>query len=56
MSRKYKVLDQNDLQFLTYAVVGWVDALSRPRYKDIIVQCLDHGQRDRESYTTKLGS
>ena len=47
MSRKYKVLDQNDLQFLTYAVVGWVDALSRPHYKDIIVESLAHCQRDK---------
>lgn len=45
MSRKYKILDQNDLQFLTYAVVGWVDALSRPQYKDIIVESLAHCQR-----------
>lgn len=47
MSRKYKVLDQNDLQFLTYAVVGWVDALSRPQYKDIIVESLAHCQREK---------
>ena len=47
MSRKYKVLDQSDLQFLTYAVVGWVDALSRPQYKDIIVESLAHCQREK---------
>lgn len=46
MSRKYKVLDQADLQFLTYAVVGWVDALSRPQYQDIIVDSLAHCQRE----------
>ena len=38
VSRKYKVLDQDDLQFLTYTVVDWVDALSRPQYKDIVVE------------------
>ncbi len=38
MSRKYKIYDQADLQFITYAVVDWVDALSRPAYKDILVE------------------
>lgn len=47
MSRKYKVLDQDDLQFLTYTVVDWVDALSRPQYKDIVVESLAHCQREK---------
>lgn len=47
MSRKYKIRDQEDLQFLTYTVVGWVDALSRPHYKDIIVESLAHCQREK---------
>ncbi|HQV37862.1 MAG: transposase [Flavobacteriales bacterium] len=38
MSRKYRIYDQADLQFMTYATVDWVDALSRPAYKDIIVE------------------
>lgn len=47
VSRKYKVLDQDDLQFLTYTVVDWVDALSRPQYKDIVVESLAHCQREK---------
>lgn len=47
VSRKYKIYDQEDLQFLTYAVTGWVDALSRPMYKDIIVDSLAHCQREK---------
>ena len=45
MSRKYKIHDQQDLHFLSYAVVGWVDALSRPLYKDIVVESLAYCQK-----------
>lgn len=37
--------DQEDLHFLSYAVVGWVDALSRTIYKDIVVESLAHCQQ-----------
>ena len=47
MSRKYKIHDQTDAHFLSYAVVGWVDALSRPAYKDIVVESLAHCQREK---------
>lgn len=47
MSRKFKVRDQESLHFITYSVVGWVDALSRPVYKDIIVDSLAHCQREK---------
>lgn len=47
VSRKYKIHDQADAHFITYAVVGWVDALSRPLYKDIVVDSLAHCQREK---------
>lgn len=47
VSRKYKIHDQEDLHFLTYTVVDWVDALSRPQYKDVIVESLAHCQREK---------
>lgn len=47
MSRKYKIHDQQDLHFLSYAVVGWVDALSRPVYKDIVVESLAYCQKSK---------
>ena len=47
MSRKYKIHDQEDAHFLSYAVMGWVDALSRPAYKDIVVESLAHCQREK---------
>ncbi len=45
MSRKYKIHDQDDAHFLSYAVVGWADALSRRAYKDIIVESLAFCQK-----------
>lgn len=47
VSRKYKIHDQEDLHFLSYAVVGWVDALSRPVYKDVVVQSLAFCQKEK---------
>ena len=47
MSRKYKIHNQDDLHFLSYAVVNWVDALSRPAYKDIVVESLAYCQKSK---------
>ena len=47
MSRNYKIHDQTDLHYLTYATVVWVDVLTRPDYKDIIVESLRHCQREK---------
>jgi REP element-mobilizing transposase RayT len=47
VSRKYKIHDQEDLHFLTYTVVGLVDALSRPQYKDIVVESLAYSQKEK---------
>ena len=40
MARKYAIRDQEQLHFVTFTVVNWLDALSRPLYKDIIVDSL----------------
>ena len=45
MSRNYKIHDQEDLHYLTYATVGWVDVFTRPVYKDILVESLRHCQQ-----------
>ncbi len=44
MSRNYKIHDQEDLHYLTYATVGWVDVFTRPTYKDILVESLRYCQ------------
>lgn len=40
MSSKYKVYDNLIPHFVTFTVVGWVDALSREAYKEIICKSL----------------
>jgi REP element-mobilizing transposase RayT len=45
VSRNYKIHDQEDLQFLTYATIGWVDVFTRPAYKDILVESLRYCQQ-----------
>ena len=40
MSRNYKFRDQNKLYFISFATVNWIDVLTRPVYKDIIVKSI----------------
>jgi putative transposase len=45
MSSKYKIDNHQALHFITFATVEWVDALSRPLYKDIVVSSLKFCQK-----------
>ena len=44
MSRKYKFHDPDGLYFISFATVGWIDVLTRPAYKDIVVESIRHCQ------------
>lgn len=44
MSRKYKFHDPEGLYFISFATVGWIDVLTRPDYKDIVVESLRYCQ------------
>lgn len=44
MSRKYKFHDPEGLYFISFATVGWIDVLTRPAYKDIIVESIGYCQ------------
>jgi len=37
MSRKYKFHNPEGVYFVSFAVQGWVDALTRSEYKDILI-------------------
>ena len=37
MSRNYKISDQSQLHFISFATISWIDVFTRPAYKDIIV-------------------
>ena len=47
MSRKYKFHDPEGLYFISFATVGWIDVLTRPDYKDIIVDSLRYCQENK---------
>ena len=40
MSQRYKIADQQGLNFLTCTTVGWIDIFTRPVYKKIITDSL----------------
>lgn len=45
MRRKCKFQDQDQLYFVSFAVVYWIDALTRKLYKDIIIESLQYCQQ-----------
>lgn len=42
MATRYRFGDSEYAHFITFAVVNWIDALSRPLYKDIIIESLKY--------------
>ena len=38
----HKITNQNELHYLTFTVVGWVDVFTRKKYKDIIIESLKY--------------
>ena len=42
MSSKYKVADSTIPHFVTFSVVGWIDAFSREHYKEIMIESLQY--------------
>jgi len=47
MPSKYRIHDSQEIYFITFTVVEWVDALSRPYYKDIIIDSLKYCQESK---------
>ena len=47
MSSKYQIKDSQQLHFITMSTVQWVDALSPPFYKNIIVDSLNYCQKTK---------
>ena len=47
MSRKYKFHNPDGIYFVSFAVQGWVDALTRSEYKDIIIESLEYCQHNK---------
>ena len=47
MSRKYKFFDKEDLYFVTFSVVKWVDVFTRIEYKDILLDSWKYCQQNK---------
>jgi len=43
----YKIRNQNNLHFLTFTVVGWIDIFTRTRFKDVIINSLEYCSRHK---------
>jgi REP element-mobilizing transposase RayT len=47
MSSKYKFKNPEGIYFVSFAVQGWVDALTRSEYKDIVIETLGFCQKNK---------
>jgi REP element-mobilizing transposase RayT len=44
----YKIRDQYAKHFFTFTVIDWIDVFTRKRYKDIILDSLEHCQKEKQ--------
>ncbi len=44
---RYKILDQNGLNFLTFTIVEWIDLFTRPVYSEIILDSFRFCQKEK---------
>ncbi|GGF22710.1 REP-associated tyrosine transposase [Echinicola rosea] len=47
MSRKYQIRDQDELYFVTFTIVRWIDVFTRDRYRDIFIDSLKFCQDNK---------
>ena len=47
MASKYIINDHQRPHFISFATIQWVDALSRPAYKDIVIESLRYCQQEK---------
>jgi REP element-mobilizing transposase RayT len=47
MSRKYKFLDSDQLYFVSFAVIEWIDLFIRVEYKDILLKSFEYCIRNK---------
>jgi putative transposase len=50
MSIKYKFRDQDELYFVTFAVINWIDLFIRDEYKQIMIESWEHCIKGMELY------
>jgi REP element-mobilizing transposase RayT len=47
MSRNWRIIDQNELYFITFATVNWIDVFIRREYKDILIDSFRFCQKEK---------
>jgi len=47
MGRKYRIHDQQELYFVTFTVVNWVDVFIRDDYRQIVVDSIKYCQQNK---------
>ncbi|MDN3551757.1 REP-associated tyrosine transposase [Mucilaginibacter aquaedulcis] len=47
MSHQYRVRDPEEIYFVTFTIVDWVDIFTRPAYKQLIVESLIYCQQQK---------
>jgi putative transposase len=48
MSRKYKFGDNDQLYFISFAVVYWIDLFIRKEYKDILIESWKYCKKEKD--------
>jgi putative transposase len=43
----YKIINQEGIHFITFAVVEWVDVFSRKEYRDLVLESLRYCQKNK---------
>lgn len=47
MSTGYQIKEQDELYYLTFQVVDWLDIFTRPVYRDIVIESLMYAQANK---------
>ncbi|MGB4415159.1 MAG: transposase [Paludibacter sp.] len=47
MSTGYQIIEQDELHYVTFQIVGWVDVFTRKVYHDIIIDSLRFCQQNK---------
>ena len=47
MSRQYKFRDPDELYFVSYSIVGWIDLFVRTLYKDLLLESWRYCQKNK---------
>jgi putative transposase len=47
MGRKYAIRSQDHFYFVTFTVIEWIDAFTRPEYRNIFIDSVKYCQKEK---------